>query len=241
MSPPRDRFNRLFWVIAALHVGLLLGILFFQSVRSWVTRRRPPPEIVTYVSLHAPTPEAAPETPPAPAAPEPAPPPPPPPPDPVPAPAPTPAPRPTRPPIEPSRTRVRRPDAPDPAPAQPRLTEQQIREQLAGAVPRPSASPSAPVGDEVSRYHALIYQTLYRAWVQPTSILPGLTVEVRIRVQRDGRIIQREIIRSSRNNTMDESVMQALNSVTSLSPLPAAISGIHHDFTIEFELTGARR
>lgn len=228
MSPPRDRFHRVFWIITAVHIGVLLGIIFFQSVRRWLTRR-PLPEVVTYVSLQTAAPESPPVADPEPVAPEP--------PPPAPAPTPTPTPRPR---IEPSRERIRRPDAPPPTPT-PRLTEEQIREQLADAVPRPSTPTRAPQGDEMARYHSLMHQTLYRAWSQPTSILPGLTVEVRIRVQRDGRITQREIIRSSRNNTMDESVMRALNSVNSLSPLPASLAGPHHDFTIEFELTGARR
>lgn len=154
---------------------------------------------------------------------------------PAPPPPPPPPPPTPRPQIQRSTERVRR-DAPPPPP--PSLTPEQIRKQLEQAVPAGSRL-AAGAPDSMAMYYRLIYETLYRAWEQPSSVLPGTRAEARIRVQRDGTIIRRELTRRSGNSAMDESVQRALQSVSRLAPLPREFSGAHHDFTVEFELTGA--
>ncbi len=233
MSGDGDRFSRVFWVVAGIHITLILGAGLYSVIHRWLNRR-PPPEVVTFVSLQTAEPivEAAP--------PEPEPAPPTPPPPIPPPPAPEAAPPPARRPVEVSRERVRRPDPPAPQPApQPQLTPEQIRERLQSSTPRQTPR-TAGSPDELSRYHALLHETIYRAWSQPSGVLPGSRAVARIRVQRDGRISQREIIRSSRSSAMDDSILRALEAVSSVSPLPSVLSGSHHDFTIEFELTGVQ-
>ncbi len=225
MNGADQRFRRYLGMVTAMHVLLIGGAFLVGAIRNWWRPARPidPP---VFVTLHAMQPEA----PPAPVA-EPAP-------APVEPPPPTPAPTP-RPRVEPSRERVRRDPAPTP---QPTLTPEQLRQRMEQAV-----SPATPVAassrepDEVARYQALIYQTFYRAWDQPRIHLPGALAVARIRVQRNGQISQREVIRRSRNSAFDESVQQALDAVAQLPPLPASLAGRHHDFTLEFELTGALR
>lgn len=216
-----DPFRRIFWVIATVHIALVIGVMLYSVVKQWWLRTRKP-ETITFVSLYSPP---APETAAAVEAPAPAPEPPP--------PAPTPTPRPQ---IQRSTERVRR-DAPPPA--QPALTPEQIRQQLEQAVPTTTQRPGPAATDNISRYYALIDQTFRRAWEQPSAVLPGTIVQARIRIQRDGTVTQRELIRRSGNPTMDDSVQRALQSVSRIAPLPSEISGPHHDFTIEFELTGA--
>jgi TonB family protein len=244
------RFGRTFWMVTLLHVGILVGALIFTSMRSCL-RETEEPEARIFVSLHTPAPPTAvPDAAPAPEPPPPEPPAPPPPTPPVPAAVPQPpepappAPRP-RPPINVSTTRVAAPRATQPTPRRaPALTEEQIRQRLERQIGSPAPGPvatGATVTDELSRYYALMHETLFRAWQQPTTVRPGTTATAEIRVQRDGRITARRITRSSGDTTMDQSVQRALDTVTRLSPLPSLIPGAHYDFSIEFELTGALR
>ncbi len=225
MKPTLSRFQRIFWITAGVHGALIFVLLFYSVIQRWLIRKSPR-EVVTFVSLHTPAPpgpavEAAVEAPPAP----------PPPPPPPPAP---------RPPVQRSTERVRRDPQPRPPPAQPQLTPEQIRQQLEQAVPTGvPASSGSP--DNLAWYYSLIHETLFRAWEQPGSVLPGTTATARIRVQRDGSITRRDLVRRSGNSAMDDSVMRALESVSRLRPLPREVQGAHHDFTIEFELTGGAR
>jgi TonB family protein len=229
--PPASR-HRVRVVVISVHVGLILLIVSWQAVQSWL--RPKPDEIVMAVSL---APAAAPaevvRPQPEPVAPEP--PPPPPPPAPAPAVVSEPPPQPKRE-IERSTKRVRR--EPEPA-SQPALSAEQIRQQLARALPAGAPATTAVDPSEYARYAALIRETLYRAWAQPTTVPPGLTAEARIRVARDGRVTERRLTRASGVAAMDASIQQALAAVTRLAPLPASIKGAQHDFTIEFALTGA--
>ncbi len=140
-------------------------------------------------------------------------------------------------PTEPSRPRQERPPVHQPMPARPVLTPDQIREQLARGFPERDPKPrdDFPFG----WYFALVKQTLYEAWTQPSGLTAssGLSVQVRIRVERDGTISRREIIRPSGNAAMDESVRRAIDAVRRLRPLPDAYRGAYRDITIEFELT----
>ncbi len=218
MMSPGNRFRHIFWITAGVHVALIVGVLLWSTVRRWLTPKRET-EIVTFVSLHTPAPpvEAA--------AVEEAPPPPP--------PEPTPRPR-----VQRSTERVRR-DIPPPEPAPPRFDPEELRRQLEGAVETTPAQ-SGATQDDLAWYYSLIHQTLYQAWEQPGAVLPGTTATARIRVARDGSVTSRELVRRSGNSAMDQSVLRALQAVTRLRPLPRDIPGAHHDFTIEFELTGAR-
>lgn len=223
------KLSKPFWVVAGLHVLFILVLIAYSGVQRWLARRQPP-DPVAFVSLHTPAPPepAAVEA----SVPQPAPPPEPPPPEPAVVPEPPPRPR-----VERSQRRVRREAAPPP---QPTLTPEQIRQRLQQAVPTTSRpTTGATSSNAYARYLSVLQETLYRAWTQPSSVLPGTTVQASIRVQRDGRIIRRTLEQPSGNRAMDDSVMRALQSVSRLQPLPEELTGAHHDFTIVFELSGA--
>lgn len=87
-------------------------------------------------------------------------------------------------------------------------------------------------------YLSRVRTIMYKAWQQPSALSgkSGLITRVMIRVQRDGQITQRKMIRSSGNVLMDTSVMNAVKSVNRIQELPAGFGNAHKDITIDFEL-----
>jgi TonB family protein len=119
------------------------------------------------------------------------------------------------------------------------LSADEIRRLLAAGA-RISDHTSIPMGDLwEAGYYNHVHETMYRVWNQPTSLSAsaGLNAEALIRVRRDGSIILREIVRSSGNSLMDESVRKAIQSVNKLKPLPEQFSDSYKDIRILFELT----
>ena len=119
------------------------------------------------------------------------------------------------------------------------LSAAEIRRLLAAGA-RISDHTSVPMGDLwEAGYYNHVHERMYRVWSQPTSLSAnaGISAEVMIRVQRDGTIVKRDMVRSSGNPLMDESVMKAVQSVAQLNPLPAQCPGSSKDIRILFELT----
>jgi TonB family protein len=86
-------------------------------------------------------------------------------------------------------------------------------------------------------YFNHVHERMYAVWQQPSQLksLPGLSTDVQITVAPDGRITGRTKTRGSGNELMDDSVMQAVNSIKALRALPAG----HRkpvDITITFEI-----
>ncbi len=236
--------HNLFWRntlrSAAVHGAIVLALLIW-SVASCVKRRQPR-EITTFVDLQVepaaalpaqPEPESEPEPEPAPAAiPEPEPVKPKPAPKPAPKPEPKPKPKPESK-VAVSRKLVRR----DPAARQaPKLTPEQIRNLLAAGV-KPAAAASGDPG--FGWYLALVRNAMYDAWNQPSTLAGrrGLTTQITLRVQRSGIISERQLTRPSGNALMDQSAMQAAESVIRLPELPPGFGGDYKDITVDFELT----
>lgn len=115
-----------------------------------------------------------------------------------------------------------------------RLTAQDIRRGLLETESLESRDASQ---DDFRRYMAEVHAVMYAAWRQPKALAGrgGLAARALIRVRRDGRIIHRELIGSSGNEIMDASVMQALETVQQLPPLPPS-RGEREEITIGFEL-----
>lgn len=229
-----NRYNRNLKRITAVHVAVVLAVLIVPMIQRCAVRK-PPHEIITYVDLAAP--EPAPEMmpveriePPEPEPEIPAPPKP----EPKPEPKSKPKPKPEKKKIELSSKRVKRPDA-EPPP-KPELTDEQIRELLKKKI----GGQPPPPGDLPAWYYALVRQKLYEAWQQPGGlVLPaGVTAQVRLRVERSGRITRRDMVGSSGNAVMDKSVMQAVESVQMLKAFPPEFKDDMKDITITFELTG---
>jgi TonB family protein len=87
-------------------------------------------------------------------------------------------------------------------------------------------------------YYAMVKQLMYEAWQQPSGLANSgnPTTTVTIRVKRDGSISDRQLMRSTGNKLMDDSVMRAVQSVKRLKPLPPQFIGPSQDITITFEL-----
>jgi TonB family protein len=81
---------------------------------------------------------------------------------------------------------------------------------------------------------------MYDAWAQPGGLAaePGRIARILVRVERDGRITARTLVQSSGEPLIDDSAMQAVNSISRLKPLPASFPGKYKNITIDFELTG---
>jgi len=89
-------------------------------------------------------------------------------------------------------------------------------------------------------YGSMLHDRFYSEWVQPTSLASTgakNSVLVKIRIEKDGRVSNFEVLKPSGNATIDESVAAVARRVTQVDPLPAGLgSGDHYDVKINFEL-----
>ena len=89
-------------------------------------------------------------------------------------------------------------------------------------------------------YGSMLHDRFYSEWVQPTNI-PSTgaknSVLVKIRIEKDGRVSNFEVVRPSGNDDLDHSVTAVAKRVTQVDPLPAGLgNGEHYDVKINFEL-----
>ncbi len=92
---------------------------------------------------------------------------------------------------------------------------------------------------EYGWYYAMIHDRFYSRWEQPTSIVTSnqnFVSLVRIRIEKDGRISNVALAKSSGNVVMDESVMAAAKQVTQIDPLPEGLGEGSYEININFEL-----
>jgi TonB family protein len=76
-------------------------------------------------------------------------------------------------------------------------------------------------------------------WVQPTSIVRSsqdFVTTLQLRIGKDGTVLAREIVHSSGNTVMDESVMDAAQKVSAVDPLPEGLGGDVYEVNINFKL-----
>ncbi len=89
-------------------------------------------------------------------------------------------------------------------------------------------------------YGNMLHDRFFSAWDQPTSVVASgarMSALVRIRILADGRVSSFEIVRSSGNIVVDDSVRAVAKRVTQVDPLPAALGQAgHYDVQINFEL-----
>lgn len=88
-------------------------------------------------------------------------------------------------------------------------------------------------------YHGRLRDRYMESWQQPTSIIRSSAVPVtklKIRIARSGAILHSEIVGSSGNPLMDESVEAVARRVTSVEPLPTGLGGETYEVAIEFKL-----
>jgi colicin import membrane protein len=91
-----------------------------------------------------------------------------------------------------------------------------------------------------SWYGNMLHDRFYREWEQPTTVVASgakLSASAKIRIEKDGRISDFKIVRSSGNVVVDESVEAVGKKVTRVDALPTGIgSGGHYDVNINFAL-----
>jgi TonB family protein len=106
-----------------------------------------------------------------------------------------------------------------------------------------SASKAGSAGGGSSQfgwYHELIHDRFYSQWEQPKSIFGNaktFVTTLQIRIEKNGRISDFKILKSSGNVVMDESVLAAARNVLQIDPLPPGLgSGGAYTVNINFEL-----
>ena len=85
----------------------------------------------------------------------------------------------------------------------------------------------------------MLHDRLYGEWSQPTGLPAGikLIARVKIRIERDGRVSDFKIVRSSGNVVVDESIESMSKRVTHVDPLPKELGGNKpYEIAINFEL-----
>jgi TonB family protein len=89
-------------------------------------------------------------------------------------------------------------------------------------------------------YGNMLHDRFYREWAQPTTVVASgakLSALAKIRIEKDGRISNFKIVRSSGNVVVDESVDAVGRKVTRVDALPAGIGNSgHYDVNINFAL-----
>jgi outer membrane biosynthesis protein TonB len=89
-------------------------------------------------------------------------------------------------------------------------------------------------------YGNMLHDRFYREWAQPTTVVASgakLSALARIRIEKDGRISDFKIVRTSGSIVVDESVEAVGKKVTRVDALPTGIgNGGHYDVNINFAL-----
>ncbi len=88
-------------------------------------------------------------------------------------------------------------------------------------------------------YGNMLHDRFYSEWVQPTTVVASgakLSVVVKLRIEKDGRVSDFSILKSSGNVVVDESVEAVAKHVTQVDPLPAGLGGDFYEVKINFEL-----
>jgi outer membrane biosynthesis protein TonB len=94
---------------------------------------------------------------------------------------------------------------------------------------------------EFGWYGNMLHDRFYSAWIQPTTNVTSsakISTLVKVRIEKDGRVSNFEIIKPSENVVVNESVAAIAKRVTQVDPLPAEFgNGDHYDVKINFELS----
>lgn len=104
----------------------------------------------------------------------------------------------------------------------------------------PGKTGSGSGASEFGWYFSMLHDRFHARWEQPTSIVRNaqeFTTTLKIRISKDGTILHREIVRTSGDTLMDESVMAAAERVQQIDPLPAGLgTGDVFEVNIAFKL-----
>ena len=88
-------------------------------------------------------------------------------------------------------------------------------------------------------YTDMLHDRYYSRWEQPVGIGQDVIATVKLRIMKDGTIAKHDMVKSSGNPQMDESVMTAVEKVTQIDPLPAGLgNGEYFDLNVAFKVGG---
>ncbi len=115
------------------------------------------------------------------------------------------------------------------------MTEAEVRKLLmAGA----TAGTFTSIPDEDTQGKEQIRKILYGAWVEPSAESAGMSgAWIEIQLADDGRLLSSRLVRSSGNGTLDESVLQAVRSVSIIPGLPRGFIERNRRMTVEFKIS----
>ncbi len=86
----------------------------------------------------------------------------------------------------------------------------------------------------------MIHDRFYSQWEQPTSVIDSskaFACTLQIHIEKDGKIGEVKIVKSSGNVLMDNSVIEAAHRVLQIDPLPAGLGSSNgYTVNINFEL-----
>lgn len=88
-------------------------------------------------------------------------------------------------------------------------------------------------------YANMLHDRFFSEWAQPTTVVATgakMSALVRIRIEKDGRVSDFAIVRSSGNVVVDESVSEVAKRVTRVDPLPRGLGNENYEVKINFEL-----
>jgi len=104
-----------------------------------------------------------------------------------------------------------------------------------------SIEPPGPGGEAYANY-AQVVKTIYdRAWIDPEDVTDNdATVQVKVVIARDGRVISDSVLKRSGIPALDKSVQNTLDRVRQLPPFPEGAREAQRAFVINFNLKGKR-
>ena len=123
---------------------------------------------------------------------------------------------------------------------EPKKSESKLSQKTGGSgtAARQTGANASPAN--ASWYGNMLHDRFYREWAQPTTVVASgakLSALAKIRIEKDGRISDFKIVRSSGNVVVDESVEAVGRKVTRVDAFPAGIgNGGHYDVNINFAL-----
>jgi len=88
-------------------------------------------------------------------------------------------------------------------------------------------------------YWEMIRVRFYSRWAQPVGLGQDVVTTLKFRIMKDGTISTREMVRSSGNPQMDESVLEAAQKLEHIEALPKGLgNGEFFDLTVNFKVGG---
>jgi len=123
---------------------------------------------------------------------------------------------------------------------EPKKSESKLSQKAGGSGTAARQTGANASSANASWYGNMLHDRFYREWAQPTTVVASgakLSALAKIRIEKDGRISDFKIVRSSGNVVVDESVEAVGRKVTRVDALPAGIgNGGHYDVNINFAL-----